>query len=1098
MEKVFAGRYQLGRRLGAGAMGAVYEAVDLPTHRTRALKVMHAHMLEREDLRARFALEARITARVRSPFIVDVVDAGVDDEGTPYIAMELLRGEDMSRRLRRSGRFSAAEAVLYLAHVAAALDETHRAGIVHRDLKPANLFLEDRGAEGSRVKVLDFGVAKVMAETLGQGTGVAGTPVYMAPEQLRSGRVGPATDVFALGMLAFTFLTGSAYWDEEQTAGGDMIAFALVAVEGPREPATVRAARLGATLPAAFDGWFAQATAPDPRDRFSRASTAVRRLAEVLGETVSIPPTTGDAAGLDDTLQQEEAALSDRDPTSAAGVSPEAPTLTAAPPLPGASGAGASAHGRTFSTGATATATAASKVAASGAERPPPSRAGPAPDEPASLVQGAPTGNTPGIRAPASPRPRPGRRLGLAVAVAAATLGLGFALQGPLGELFTPAPAPSPSSLPAPVAVTTSVLSCPPFVAVGAPEPSGWLGAAAASTFCERVRVLFGGGAARTLGPAELLTLPSSPSEALPEDPYSGQDVRERAIAAARDRASVFADGKVIRETSGFRVELRLRAPSGEEIGRGEGTGRALYEAVRAAMAPLVEAGALPTAAGLDQGVSDLTRAPDVAGALALHDLSFALAQNAGSVSEECARVDARAADLPELGPGERFRCAYTLGLPAPRVELPPSNPGPLASPGALAARARVRLMAHKDSDPALAAELTRLLAAETTPLGRSTLAATASCLLQAGSPERARELALLAIQAEPRNTAGEWCAPWIQAAVVTQGTASAAAVLRALRAWAPWDGYGWLYGALLPGDPAWALAQARRAYVLSPLDTYVADVLGDKLLASGAREEARSVATAIAAGGFPVHRVESDLLLLRVEASQARFGAALSRAKRGMVPTEEDAGWVRVQRLEIAWRALQIALLLGRQQEIADLAAKSLIDPEPSLLDGASVDVSLRILAICARTSKVVARRCFERFAVLRERLSLGALPETVPFERGAERYSAGDLPGAAAAWRSLVRDPGPYASVLGDAMIAAFEHTGARELVERLEAAVPDASDGLNGASLGTVRAARRAAKRGDRKKAAELAERVVRAWSLADETVPVVTEMRTLIGR
>ena len=1053
MEKVFAGRYRLGRRLGAGAMGAVHEALDLSTDRTRALKVMHAHMLERADLRARFALEARITARVRSPFIVDVVDAGVDDEGTPYIAMELLRGEDMSQRLRRAGRFDSAEALSYLAQTAAALDEMHRAGIVHRDLKPANLFLEERGAEGPRVKVLDFGVAKVVAETLGHGTGVAGTPAYMAPEQLRSGRVGPATDVFALGMLAFTFLTGHGYWDEEQTAGEDMIAFALVAVEGPREPATARAARLGATLPPAFDAWFARATAPDQRDRFRRASTAVRRLAEVLGVTLRIPSATDEAASLDDTLQQEEAVISDGDPIPAGGVSPEAPTLTAVPPSSRAPGAGASAHGRTF----------------------------------------------PPVRAPASLHPRPGRRIGLAAVVAAATLGLGFSLQGLLGGLAPPSPSSSSSSSsPAPLASSTSVLACPPFVAVGAEEPSGWLGAAAASTFCERVRVLFGGGAARTLGPAELLTLPASPSDALPEDPYSGQDVRERAIAAARDRASAFTDGKVIRETSGFRVELRLRAPGGEQIARGEGAGRALYEAVRAAMAPLVESGALPTAAGLDRGVSDLTRAPDVAAALALHDLSFALAQNAGSVSEECARVDARSADLPELGPGERFRCAYTLGLPAPRVELPPSNPGPLASPGALAARARVRLMAHKESDPALAAELTRLLAVETTPLGRSTLAATASCLLQAGSPERARELALLAIQAEPRNTAGEWCAPWIQAAVVTQGTASAGAVLRALRAWAPWDGYGWLYGALLPGEPAWALAQARRAYVLSPLDTYVADVLGDRLLASGKREEARSVATAIAAGGFPVHRLESDLLLLRVEASQARFGAALSRAKRGLVPTAEDAGWVRVQRLEIAWRALQIALLLGKEQEIADLAAKSLIEPEPSLLDGASVDVSLRVPAICARASKAVARRCFERFAVLRERLSLGALPDTVAFERGAERYSVGDLAGAAAAWRSLARDPGPYASVLGDAMIAAFEHTGARELVERLEAAVPDASDGLNGASLGTVRAARRAAKRGDRTGAAELADRVVRAWSMADETVPVVAEMRSLTGR
>jgi tetratricopeptide (TPR) repeat protein/tRNA A-37 threonylcarbamoyl transferase component Bud32 len=282
-QTLIAGRYRLLRRLGAGAMGAVYEAIDHETERRRAIKVMHAHTLDRADLRERFRLEAKVAGRVESPFLVDVLDAGVGQDGTPFLVMELLRGEDLRRRLDRVEHFPPAEALRYVEQTALALDRVHAAGIVHRDLKPANLFLEEREHEPPRVKVLDFGIAKLIEGlSASETTSSAGTPAYMAPEQLRGRGITPAVDVYALGMIAFTLLVGAPYWEEERTHARDIVEMALIIVEGPQEPAGVRAARRGVALPKAFDAWFAKAAAAEPRLRFESAGAAARALAEAL------------------------------------------------------------------------------------------------------------------------------------------------------------------------------------------------------------------------------------------------------------------------------------------------------------------------------------------------------------------------------------------------------------------------------------------------------------------------------------------------------------------------------------------------------------------------------------------------------------------------------------------------------------------------------------------------------------------------------------------------------------------------------------------------------------------------------------------------
>ena len=286
---IFAGRYRIVRCVAAGGMGTVYEAVHLDTDRSRALKVMHPHLFRSDEMRERFRLEARIAAHVESEYIVDVSDAGVDDATRmPFLVMELLRGEDLGVRLERTGRLPPGEILTYLHQIALALDRTHAASIVHRDLKPENIFLTHREDGSPRVKILDFGVAKLIAEgTMAAcGTRSLGTPLYMAPEQFRAGtQLTAAADIHALGMMAYTLLVGEPYWAQEARIAGDVIAFAMTVVHGPQEPATRRAAARGVALPPSFDAWFMRVTAVNPSRRFPTASETVRALGEALGAT---------------------------------------------------------------------------------------------------------------------------------------------------------------------------------------------------------------------------------------------------------------------------------------------------------------------------------------------------------------------------------------------------------------------------------------------------------------------------------------------------------------------------------------------------------------------------------------------------------------------------------------------------------------------------------------------------------------------------------------------------------------------------------------------------------------------------------------------
>jgi hypothetical protein len=280
---LFAGDFEIVAPLGEGGMGAVYVARQRSTGAERALKLMHPDLVRSPSLREKFEQEARIGARIESDHVASVLSAGVDPvSGAPWIAMELLRGETLAFRLERGGPMPWAELVRVYGQMGHALQAAHRLGIVHRDLKPENVFLAAPRVAGvdMMVKVLDFGIAKVVAESQTTMTGAIGTPAYMAPEQYQGRGIGPETDVWALGLMAFHLLTGRSYW---RNAGGNTSGPASLMFEACSEPlvaASVRAAELGVghLLPPGFDAWFAGCVARDPRERFHGAGDAVAAM----------------------------------------------------------------------------------------------------------------------------------------------------------------------------------------------------------------------------------------------------------------------------------------------------------------------------------------------------------------------------------------------------------------------------------------------------------------------------------------------------------------------------------------------------------------------------------------------------------------------------------------------------------------------------------------------------------------------------------------------------------------------------------------------------------------------------------------------------
>ncbi len=286
--QVVGGKYRVDRLIGTGGMGTVWEGVHEALGHKVAIKFIKPAYASHPDARKRFEIEARAAAKLKTKHAVQVYDFGVTEDGIPYIVMEYLEGRSLSELLMEKGPLPGPEVGSIISQAARALAKAHAAGIVHRDLKPDNIFLatnaEDVGEQGYSVKLVDFGIAKIVQEPVGAGESspmggptqegaVVGTPNFMSPEQLTvGGAPGPLTDIWSLGACAFTAMTARIPFEGDVL--GDIVLKVCVSplpVPSSYNPKT----------PSGFDAFFAKACSRDASKRYQTA-TELRESIELV------------------------------------------------------------------------------------------------------------------------------------------------------------------------------------------------------------------------------------------------------------------------------------------------------------------------------------------------------------------------------------------------------------------------------------------------------------------------------------------------------------------------------------------------------------------------------------------------------------------------------------------------------------------------------------------------------------------------------------------------------------------------------------------------------------------------------------------------
>jgi serine/threonine-protein kinase len=285
---VISGTLRLEKRIADGGMGSVWIAEHLVLGTEVAVKFLSPQWAPIPNAQTRFLREARLTARIESPHVVRALDCRRSEADEPYLVLELLRGENLEQRVRRTGALSVFEVVELVAQTCEALAATHEAGIVHRDVKPENVFV----VAGTRpfVKLIDYGVAKPMRpeDCLDVDRLPAGTPQYMSPEHMFDPeKTDHRSDLFSLGAVAYFALTKRSPFDAETLEG---LYFAIDGATFER-PSTLRP-----ELPPEIDAWFEKALAHDPEKRFASAREMAGALYDAVRNATGSRETLPDAS----------------------------------------------------------------------------------------------------------------------------------------------------------------------------------------------------------------------------------------------------------------------------------------------------------------------------------------------------------------------------------------------------------------------------------------------------------------------------------------------------------------------------------------------------------------------------------------------------------------------------------------------------------------------------------------------------------------------------------------------------------------------------------------------------------------------------------
>jgi serine/threonine-protein kinase len=292
--RVVADRYLVERLLGVGSMGLVYLASHTVLDKAVALKIIRQDLAQDDESVGRFVTEAKAASAIGSEHIVEVQDFGKLPDGATYIVMEYLEGVTLGEALDREGGVSIEESVRIAAQVAEALGAAHAVGVVHRDLKPDNVFLL-HGEGGFFVKILDFGIAKVMhsGQKLTAVGSVMGTPHYMSPEQATGARTDARTDIYSLGVMMYEMASGKVPFDAENP-------LAVISMQVTDEPTPLRKRMpQGRALPQGLESVIMKCLAKDPGERFltmDDVRAALERIAEGGVPLVAPPASAPDAA----------------------------------------------------------------------------------------------------------------------------------------------------------------------------------------------------------------------------------------------------------------------------------------------------------------------------------------------------------------------------------------------------------------------------------------------------------------------------------------------------------------------------------------------------------------------------------------------------------------------------------------------------------------------------------------------------------------------------------------------------------------------------------------------------------------------------------
>jgi len=288
--RIFMGRYETTRLLGEGGMGKVYLARQLDLGRQVVVKVMHDHIAADPLFQQRFQRETLLMAKFQHPYAVTLHDASLNDPAGPCIVMEWIRGINLQELLEQNKRFSPGRVSRMLSQLCEVLQDAHDQGMIHRDLKPANLMMVDRDTPREKIKVMDFGLAKLVGTPFDKVTDdtssaefAVGTPGYICPEQVHGHDVDHRGDLYSVGVILYELLTGRLPFE-------GMTSMDLMLAHATERPPTFAEIGLSGLIPASVEQVVLRCLEKQPIDRPQSA----RELAEMYETALSI-----DQMGLD-------------------------------------------------------------------------------------------------------------------------------------------------------------------------------------------------------------------------------------------------------------------------------------------------------------------------------------------------------------------------------------------------------------------------------------------------------------------------------------------------------------------------------------------------------------------------------------------------------------------------------------------------------------------------------------------------------------------------------------------------------------------------------------------------------------------------------